>query len=139
LVALAVGETASQSVGSLLERDPEIALWWGTPVECHGAIARLERDSVLDARQCRVTLTTLEALCAGAVDVQPTRELRDLAKRLVRRHPLRAADALQLAAALAWCDGSPGGVGFVCLDERLRDASWREGFDVLPLEEVHEP
>jgi hypothetical protein len=50
----------------------------------------------------------------------------------VASHPLRAADALQLAAALVWCDEAPQGTAFVCLDDRLRDAARREGFAVLP-------
>jgi uncharacterized protein len=47
-------------------------------------------------------------------------------------HALRAAEALQVAAALTWCDESPRGERFVCLDERLKQAARREGFDVLP-------
>jgi hypothetical protein len=47
-------------------------------------------------------------------------------------HPLRAADALQLAAALVWTGEAAAGEAFVCLDERLRDAARREGFEVLP-------
>jgi hypothetical protein len=47
-------------------------------------------------------------------------------------HPLRGADALQLAAALVWCDEAPQGDTFVCLDERLKEAARREGFGVLP-------
>jgi hypothetical protein len=45
---------------------------------------------------------------------------------------LRAADALQLAAALVWCQGDPLQHGFVCLDQRLREAARREGFTALP-------
>lgn len=64
--------------------------------------------------------------------VAPTAPLRDRAGRLLAAHPLRTADALQLAAALAWCDDVPRGESFVCLDERLREAARREGFAVLP-------
>jgi hypothetical protein len=54
-------------------------------------------------------------------------------------HALRAADALQLAAALDWCDGNTRGESFVCLDDRLRGAAVLEGFRVLPYsEEVNE-
>lgn len=50
-----------------------------------------------------------------------------------------AADALQLAAALDWCDGNTCGESFVCLDDRLRGAAALEGFRVLPYsEEVNE-
>jgi hypothetical protein len=49
-------------------------------------------------------------------------------------HPLRAADALQLAAALVWVEEQPHGEGFVSLDGRLRDAAAREGFTLVPAE-----
>ena len=58
--------------------------------------------------------------------------VRAQAARVLRLHPLRAADALQLAAELIWCQGDPVRNGFVCLDQRLREAARREGFTVLP-------
>jgi len=51
--------------------------------------------------------------------------------RLLRIHPLRAADALQLAAALTAAE-NPGALAFVSLDDRLSDAARREGFSILP-------
>jgi len=66
--------------------------------------------------------------------IAPTLRLRDRAGGLVAAHPLRAGDALQLAAALMWCDDAPStATPFVCLDGRLRDAARREGFAILPV------
>ena len=48
------------------------------------------------------------------IEVQPTETVRDLAESLVQRHPLRAADATQLAAALIWCKRQPRNRAFVC-------------------------
>ena len=42
------------------------------------------------------------------------------------------SEKLQLAAALVWCQGDPLHHGFVCLDQRLREAARREGFTVFP-------
>jgi hypothetical protein len=64
----------------------------------------------------------------GAGYLEP---LRRLAQRLVRVHPLRAADAFQLAAALVAAEPDPSGVEFVCLDPRLANAASREGFRVV--------
>ena len=64
--------------------------------------------------------------------VSPSDELRRRAARLLAVHPLRAADALQLAAALLWCEEQPHAEGFVSLDVKLRDAALKEGFTVLP-------
>ena len=58
--------------------------------------------------------------------------MRLLASLLSRDHPLKTADALQLAAALRWCEGDTMNASFVCLDNRLRGAALDEGFNVLP-------
>jgi hypothetical protein len=54
------------------------------------------------------------------------------ARRLLAVHPLRAADALHLAAALIACDERSDVLPFVTLDDRLAEAARREGFDVVP-------
>jgi hypothetical protein len=46
-------------------------------------------------------------------------------------HPLRAADSLQLAAALVAADHDPTTLELVCLDARLATADRREGFRVI--------
>jgi hypothetical protein len=63
----------------------------------------------------------------GAVEL-----VRSRALRLLGTHPIRAGDALQLAAALIACEERPESIPFVCVDDRLRDAARREGFSVLP-------
>jgi hypothetical protein len=65
-------------------------------------------------------------------EVEPSREVREHAGRVLLLHPLRAADAVQLASALLWTRGRPAGHDLVCLDDRLREAATREGFTVLP-------
>lgn len=66
-------------------------------------------------------------LRASWFEVQPGDAIREQALRLLRVHPLRAADALQLAAALEWA-GTPTRAAFMTFDERLRSAAHREGF-----------
>ena len=48
--------------------------------------------------------------------------------RLLREHPLRALDALQLASAWFAAEGRPDTLDFVCFDARLASAAQREGF-----------
>jgi hypothetical protein len=74
----------------------------------------------------------LSALAAIWSEVQPVEAVRLRAERLLSIHPLRAADALQLASALIWAQETPGGLGFVCLDQNLREGALKEGFAVLP-------
>ena len=74
----------------------------------------------------------LRALMASWTEVEPSEAVREQAARVLRLHPLRAADSLQLAAAMVWCQGDPSHREFVCLDHRLRNAVHREGFVILP-------
>jgi len=105
-----------------------MVVWWGSSVECASAIARLQRDGHLSLAEERDARTALAALAAAWYEVQPGDTLREQALRLLRLHPLRASDALQLAAALEWA-GSPAGSALVTFDDRLREAAQREGFD----------
>ena len=131
LVPLCLAEPATAMARKLYEGDPEMAVWWGTPVECGSAFARLRRDGVLDEDQESTALSTLDSLGGLWHEIQPTAELRSRALRLLRVHALRAADALQLAASLAWAGASPEG-DLVTLDDRVGSAARREGLQVLP-------
>jgi hypothetical protein len=64
-------------------------------------------------------------------EVPPSPALRTLAVRLLRTHPLRAADALQLAAALSLGAALRRQLGFVCADDRLAAAAETEGLPVI--------
>lgn len=116
----------------LLDEDHEFVIWWGTPVECLSAFVRREREGRLTAADVRAAEQRLNALLGEAREIQPSGSLREGAGRLLHRYPLSASDALQLAAALVTVRERPRDVGFVCLDQRLREAAAREGFTVLP-------
>ena len=70
----------------------------------------------------------LDALEAQWHEVHPDRRIRALARRLVRVHPLRAADGLQLAAAITLAEDEPARIGFLSFDAKLNRAASREGF-----------
>ena len=74
----------------------------------------------------------LTALAGEWSEVQPSDLVRQRAERLLMVHSLRAADSLQLAAALIWTEGATAGAEFVCLDQNLKEAALKEGFTVLP-------
>ena len=76
--------------------------------------------------------TVLSAIGTAWSEVQPTETVRLRAERILSIHPLRAADALQLAAALIWAQETPRGLEFVCLDQNLREAALKEGFSIQP-------
>ena len=105
-------------------------VWWGTEVECVSAIARVERDGDLPSDLARAALERLDGFSNGWSEVQAGEFVRRSARRLLRVHSLRAADALQLAAAVVAAEGDPASLEVVTLDDRLTDAARREGFVV---------
>jgi hypothetical protein len=132
VIPMLVPEARSAEMTALLGSDRAPALWWGGPVECQSALHRRRREEILTRATLDEALARLERLVEDVDVVAPTAGLRLRAGRALAAHPLRAADALQLAAALVWADDSPVGEGFVSLDDRLREAAGREGFRVLP-------
>jgi predicted nucleic acid-binding protein len=130
VVPLLVEEPRSGSMRAESAEDPELAVWWGTVVECASAVGRRERTGALEPSDATEAFETLERLTREWREVPPTSTLRNDARRLVRVHDLRAADAFQLAAARIAADGEPAALPFVTLDERLTLAASREGFPV---------
>ena len=131
LLALALDDPRRSFALQTLEADDRMTVWWGASVEYISAIARRERDGSLTAAEVADSLDRMAALSQVWYEVQPSLQIRMSAHRLLRVHPLRAADSLQLAAAIAAADGDPAGVGFVCFDTRLAGAASREGFAIL--------
>jgi hypothetical protein len=64
-------------------------------------------------------------------EMQPSEALREQAESLLHRFPLKAADSLQLAAALAWCLGRAKGRVFISGDSQLLDAARHLGFSAI--------
>lgn len=131
VVPLLVRQTESERAAALIAEDPDMIVSWSTPVECASALARLRRENVIDADAEAAVLGLLRQLGEEWSEVRPVEQVRLTAYRLLRTHPLRAADALQLAAALAWAT-QPQGDAFVTFDERLAAAATLEGFTTLP-------
>ena len=131
IVPLLVNQASSAAVSGEAERDPEFVVWWGTGLECVSAFTRLESEGRITATELVTAINHLPVLAASWLEVQPVARLRQTGERLLRVHPLRAADALQLAAAIAAADGDPRSLPFVTLDDRLARAAEREGFPVV--------
>jgi len=127
LVALLVQEPDSSLRSSQLAEDPAIAVGWATEVECESAIQRRLREGSLTRAGARQAQDRLADLARAWQEVVPTPAVRRLANRLLRTHPLRAADAVQLSAALALVDAGLEDLKFVSADERLNEAAEIEG------------
>jgi uncharacterized protein len=131
IVPLLVTETTTRAVQTLAAKDAGILVWWATEVECASAIARLEREGALDEAAVREAFQRLTQLATGWHEVDPSDSIRETAVRFLRVHPLRAADALQLAAAFLAAERRPSSLEVVTLDDRLAAAARKEGFVVI--------
>lgn len=132
VLPLCVAEPRSAEARALIEADSAVAVWWATRTEGISALARRMRERAITPVGHRAARTVLAALADSWVEIQPSEAIRATTERLLAVHALRAADAFQLAAALAWCGSRPSGQGIVTLDSRLRSAAGREGFEILP-------
>jgi uncharacterized protein len=131
VIPLLADEPTREQLLGLLEADPEMLAWWGTPVEIASALARREREQLLTADEVEAALESARALAENWHEVVPSATVRRTAERLLRVHTLRAADSLQLAAALIAANHDPATLEIVCMDARLATAARREGFRVL--------
>jgi len=131
LVALVVDEPRSGERRATIRHDPVIVTWWGSRIECASALNRLERERRFDGDGLDRSMDQLGLLAASWLEIEPLDQVRRRAIRLLRLHPLRAADALQLAAALTAAGEDPQRLDLVSSDDRLSAAARREGFRVL--------
>jgi len=132
LVPLILPEARSTVLTEAFNDDRHPVIWWVTSVECHSALVRVARDKRLTRDEARGASERLRAIRSRVNEIGPSDDVRVRAIHLLSAHALRSADALQLAAALAWCEGQPSGETLVCVDQRLRKAATQEGFDLHP-------
>ena len=130
LVPLCVQQQPSAAVRALLEQH-EIAVWWATSVEMRSAFERLLRMGQLTPPEHVSAGIRLEKLRRGWRELQPTEALRAQAEAFLMSYPLKAADALQLAAAWTWCSGKVQRWTFISGDAQLLDAARQVGFQTV--------
>ncbi len=131
LVPLFVTEPATPRARRWLADDPDVTVWTLARVELLSALARRRRAH--PAAAPRLLQARREALAAWErwSEVTAVELVRRHAERLVETHPLRAADALQIGAALVVAGTDPLTLEFVTLDDQQAQAAEREGLQVL--------
>ena len=133
LVPLIIEEPSTELVRGWLEADSGVVTWVWTRVEITGAVERRARAGALSRAQRRQVLDRLNEFASTWDEVIEVLAVRSRASLLLARHPLRAADAGQLGAALLLQDQLGGGsLPFACLDDRLSGAAELEGLTPLP-------
>ena len=131
IVPLCCHQTKTTSARQAARAFPQQIVWWGSRVEAVSAFSRLVREHALGEEERAQTVRRLRHLCERWSEIQPVDEVRELALRLLPEHPIRSADALQLAAALLWCGGRTRERPFIVGDGALAAAAAAEGFHIL--------
>ena len=132
VVPLLMQESSTERFGEVYAGDARMIVWWATEAECAAALSRREREiSGAGGQAVAQAFIRLDELGRHWSEIAPVGEVRATARRLLRTHWLRAADALQLAAALIACEGKPEMMEFVCADERLIAAARLEGLTII--------
>ncbi len=130
LVPPVVAEAGTESAPTWLSEDDHIGTWVWTRTEITGAIERHTREGSLSRQQRRDVLERFNAFADSWDEVTEVLAVRSRANALLARHPLRAADAGQLGAALLVQEHLVGPLTFVCLDQRLSSAAELESLRV---------
>jgi hypothetical protein len=133
VVPLLCSQPATRRAWRIFERDPDVAAWAWTIVECTSAIRRLVREKALDAKSASEAQRRLGDLRVAWTEETDLKAVCDRAVRCLRVHTLRAADAGQLAAALVLSDRLARPLPVATFDVRLGEAAAKEGLPVVGL------
>jgi hypothetical protein len=131
LVPLVVEERLSPACRRVLRADRGIVVWALTRTEMVSAVRRKQRADELTLEEAAAAIRLIERLARRWDEVDALDPVRDRAERLLAVHAVRAADALQLAAALVLYDDRPRRRPFVTLDTTLATVAESEGFASL--------
>lgn len=129
LIPLCVSQPQTGSARVLYPKY-RIVVWWATEVEIWSGLSRLDRTTKITQTQFARGKQLARDLIRDWIAVHESAGIASDACALVASHPLRAADALQLAAALEACEHKPQGYVFITADQRLADAARLTGFSV---------
>jgi len=129
---LCVHQPSTAIARRIQSKKRRVAFWWGMPLEVRSACRRLVGEGLLLPGDLAAAYRRLSLFSDSGIEIVPSEEVRSLAAAAIDRHGLRAADAMQLGAALVLCRQLPRGRAFVCFDKKLALAADLEGFAVLP-------
>jgi predicted nucleic acid-binding protein len=130
LVALCIDQVFSANAKELIEQYEAVA-WWAAPIEVYSAFARLTRMGQIEEGGLAEAHRRLDKLRSQWQEIEPSDSLRAFAEELPNRYGLRAADALQLAAAWTWTMQRPANRPFLSGDQKLLEAARQMGFRAI--------
>lgn len=128
ILPLCQSEGRSSAVAHLWRQYEQSIVWWGSIVELYSALARLEREKIIVAKQRIAAENRINRISQTWFTVAPTERVRELAQTLPVAYELKAADSLQLAAALVAVREKPNKQEFITGDGKLSAAAEAAGF-----------
>jgi len=131
LVPLIVVEPHTPRVRRWMAEDDDLVVWTLTRVELLSALARRRREAGVSPAALVAARRAVLAVWERWSEVSAVDVVRRQAERVVESHPMRAADALQIGAALVAAGDDPESLTFVTLDADQAEAAGREGLLVL--------
>jgi len=123
-----VREEGSDVVARHLALTPCVVSRW-SEVEIVSALARRCREGAFPPAERDRAADTLRSDLLSLHVVEVTPAVTRIATELLRRHPLRAGDAVQLASAVYLRDLLTAPVAFLAFDDRLTRAATSEGLE----------
>lgn len=132
IIPLLVLEKETEYCTRAFQADKDVMVWTLSKVEVLSALCRRQREKALSDESFERALSRMNDFFDSAFEVYTIPKVKERALRLLRVHPLRAADALQLASVLVATQEDTSKLELMCFDERLKQAARREGFSVNP-------
>lgn len=132
IVPLIVREKETEYCMEHFRNDRDVLVWTLSKIEVLSALCRRHREDFLNDEafeQAKERMKEFFELCFEVIAIS---KVKERAMRLLQVHPLRAADALQLASALVSSEEDPSRLAMICFDVRLSRAAKLEGFQVNP-------
>ncbi|MCZ7624432.1 MAG: VapC toxin family PIN domain ribonuclease [Candidatus Methylomirabilota bacterium] len=99
--------------------------------EIQAALARRYREGDLSRDRLAKIVKSFEQDWQAVAQVEVSNEILAHTRHLVRRHPLRGADAIHLSSALWVAKALKHPLQFISSDDRLLEAAARERLDTL--------
>jgi predicted nucleic acid-binding protein len=124
-------EETTPIIREILAADRNVIVSFLTPLEITSAIWRKSRETQDDEARRESEQRVHDLLDPHWTVVDEIEPIARIARRLLTQHPLRTADAINLAAAIHIA-GDSRALSFVTNDKRLKSAAQSEGFPILP-------
>jgi predicted nucleic acid-binding protein len=132
VVPLIVQEEETEYCIKQFSVDEDVMVWTLSKIEVFSALCRRFRDSSLTEEAFEFAKGRMNDFFDMVFEIVSISKVKERALSLLQVHPLKAADALQLASVLVATEEDPSRLPIICFDERLGQAARREGFTVNP-------